>query len=193
VLAEVDPDHFPRAVTNLLANANQHTPPTSAVEVSVRRLNGDVVVEVADHGPGIDPTLGDQLFERFTRADPSRSSASGGSGLGLAIAAAVAAAHGGRCEVRPTEGGGATFTLTVPAFGEPRTNGAASQRPERWRRDRAWPSRAPVASRRVQEREAADEADRNQDQHGADDQARRSGTEGQVEKTDRGQSRSIRD
>jgi two-component system OmpR family sensor kinase len=115
VLAEVDPDHFPRAITNLLANAIQHTPAASPVEVRVRHTNGKVVVEVADHGPGIDPALSEQLFERFTRADPARSSTSGGSGLGLAIAAAVAAAHGGRCEVASTNGGGATFTLTVPA------------------------------------------------------------------------------
>ena len=74
----------------------------------------DAVVEVADNGPGLTAEQAAKVFERFYRADPSRSRAHGGSGLGLAIVAAIVAAHHGRVEVLPTPGGGATFAITMP-------------------------------------------------------------------------------
>jgi two-component system OmpR family sensor kinase len=73
------------------------------------------VLEVRDHGPGIDPAKARRVFERFYRADPSRTRATGGgNGLGLAIAAAIVNAHKGKIGVAQTPGGGATFVVELP-------------------------------------------------------------------------------
>lgn len=101
-----------QAVGNLVSNAVVHTPETAAVAIRVRGSEVDVVVEVTDDGPGLDPVTAGMAFERFHRGDAGRSP--GGSGLGLAIVKAVADAHGGRVEVRSEPGAGATFTLTIP-------------------------------------------------------------------------------
>ena len=114
VTADLDRHRLARAVTNVLANAITHTPPGTPIEVSVGREGGVAVIRVVDHGPGVAPEDAAHLFDRFWRADPSRSSTSGGTGLGLAITSAVVSAHGGRCEIVPTDGGGATFRLTLP-------------------------------------------------------------------------------
>jgi len=108
-----------QVAANLLANARQHTPPTSAVRVSVRRENGSVVLEVADDGPGLFPEEADKVFERFYRADPSRNRNLGGTGLGLSIVAAVAEAHGGRARVESVPGQGARFWVELPAADPP--------------------------------------------------------------------------
>jgi two-component system, OmpR family, sensor kinase len=101
---------------NLLSNALEHTPNSAPVHVSVARDGtGDVVVEVADEGPGLEPKDAARVFERFFRADPSRSRAGGGTGLGLSIVAAIAAAHGGRAEVQTAPGRGARFRVLLPA------------------------------------------------------------------------------
>ena len=71
-------------------------------------------IEVADDGPGVPPEMGDRVFERFFRADESRTRSSGGAGLGLAIVSAIAAAHGGRAEMESTPGKGATFRILLP-------------------------------------------------------------------------------
>ncbi|MFJ2240413.1 sensor histidine kinase [Streptomyces sp. NPDC087859] len=73
------------------------------------------VVEVADEGPGLTAQDAKHVFERFYRADPSRSRTHGGSGLGLSIAAAVAQGHGGRLELDTAPGKGCTFRLVLPA------------------------------------------------------------------------------
>jgi two-component system OmpR family sensor kinase len=109
-----DRHHLQQAVANVLANARVHTPAGTPIDVTVRRLDGTAEVAVADHGTGLDPAVADKVFDRFYRADPSRSRAAGGSGLGLAITAAVAAAHGGSVSTRETPGGGATFVLVLP-------------------------------------------------------------------------------
>jgi two-component system OmpR family sensor kinase len=72
------------------------------------------VVEVSDNGPGLPPDSEGRVFERFYRADPSRSRANGGAGLGLAIVAAIVAAHGGRVEVQTSVGVGTTFRVRLP-------------------------------------------------------------------------------
>ncbi len=72
-------------------------------------------MEVADSGPGLDPDDAARVFERFYRADPSRSRDRGGSGLGLAIVAAIAEAHGGRASVESRPGSGARFVVSLPA------------------------------------------------------------------------------
>ena len=88
-----------QVVGNLLANARTHTPAGTNVTISVVREKGDAVLRVRDDGPGIDPAIADELFERFSRADRSRARKTGGTGLGLSIAQAIVTAHGGiaRC------------------------------------------------------------------------------------------------
>lgn len=111
-----------QVVTNLLANALQHTPRGTPVEVAVgpatlQTQAGPVEgfrVEVRDHGAGIAPEDIDRVFQRFYRGDPSRGRASGGSGLGLAIVMAIVNSHGGRVGIRATDGGGATFVVEFP-------------------------------------------------------------------------------
>ena len=114
-----DRDRLRQVVDNLLANVRTHTPPGAPASVLVAVQGATAVLEVADSGPGIDPVDGQRLFERFYRADPSRSRDRGGSGLGLSIVAAIVAAHGGRVSATNRPGGGAIFRAEVPALVEP--------------------------------------------------------------------------
>jgi two-component system OmpR family sensor kinase len=101
-------------VDNLLSNVRAHTPPDTAVRVSLSRVNGNAAIEVADAGPGLGDEEVAHVFERFYRADPSRARASGGVGLGLSIVAAVAEAHGGSVSAASSPGAGATFRIELP-------------------------------------------------------------------------------
>ncbi|CAL9510117.1 Adaptive-response sensory-kinase SasA [Streptomyces sp. enrichment culture] len=116
-----DPARLTQVVANLLANARAHTPPGTRVDVTVEATPaGTRLVRVRDDGPGIPPALLPSVFERFTRADTSRSrkpGENGGSGLGLAIAAAITRAHGGRVTVE-SEPGRTEFTVTLPGAAE---------------------------------------------------------------------------
>jgi signal transduction histidine kinase len=106
-----------QVVANLLANARMHTPGGTRVVASVESTDERRVIRVRDDGPGIPPAVLPTVFERFTRADTSRSRAdarSGGSGLGLAIAAAITGAHGGRIQVDSIPGR-TEFTIELPA------------------------------------------------------------------------------
>ena len=100
---------------NLLVNVRTHTPAGTSTTIRLSRRDDLAVVEVADDGPGLDPEQAAQVFERFYRADPSRSRAHGGAGLGLAIVAAIVTAHGGQVGAGPAPGGGAVFTIRLPA------------------------------------------------------------------------------
>jgi len=109
-------------VDNLLANVRTHTPPGTRATVRLLadpEAPGTVVLEVADAGPGLDPEHVERVFERFYRADPSRSRGRGGTGLGLAVVAALAAAQGGGVEVVSPPGAGATFRVRLVAAPEP--------------------------------------------------------------------------
>jgi signal transduction histidine kinase len=106
-------DELHRLVLNLLENALRHTDPGTAVEASVERRNGEVVLAVEDDGPGIPPELAEKVFERFFRGAGDRS---GSTGLGLAIVRAVAGSHDGTVELEPPlDGRGARFVVRLPA------------------------------------------------------------------------------
>ena len=109
-----DATRLRQAIDNLLANARAHTPAGTSVSVDLSHADGKAELTVADHGPGLTQDQAGRVFERFYRADDSRTRASGGAGLGLSIVAAVVEAHGGTAEARPTPGGGATFVITLP-------------------------------------------------------------------------------
>ncbi len=96
----------------LLDNALKYTPEGGKVTVTVRETDGWAELEVSDTGVGIPEDQLPLIFERFHRADPSRTA--GGAGLGLSIARQVAEAHGGRIEVESALGEGSTFTLLLP-------------------------------------------------------------------------------
>jgi two-component system OmpR family sensor kinase len=111
-----DPTRLRQVLDNLLGNVRAHTPVGSPARVSLRRANGSAFIEVADSGPGLGAEESARVFERFYRADPSRSRDRGGSGLGLAIVAAIAEAHGGRASVESPPGSGARFVVSLPAL-----------------------------------------------------------------------------
>ncbi|WP_426505572.1 ATP-binding protein [Dactylosporangium sp. McL0621] len=113
--AFVDPVRLRQLVGNLVANAIRHTPPGGSVTARSAVADGRLVIEVADTGPGIAAADAPRVFDRFWRADRSRSRSSGGSGLGLPIARQIARAHGGDLTVTSDPGHGATFIADLPA------------------------------------------------------------------------------
>jgi signal transduction histidine kinase len=108
----VAPEKIERVLFNLLTNALRHTPSDGSVAVRARRVDDEVLVQVADTGEGIDPEGADRMFERFWRADRARSGA--GTGLGLAIARGIVEAHGGRIWAENRPQGGAQISFTLP-------------------------------------------------------------------------------
>ncbi|MGI5208119.1 ATP-binding protein [Spirillospora sp. CA-108201] len=111
---DADPVRLRQAVGNLLANAVRYTPAGGRVGLRAHADGDDVLIEVADTGPGIPPEHLPHVFDRFWRAEKSRSRQTGGSGLGLAIVRQLAEAHGGSAAVRSEPGQGATFVLRLP-------------------------------------------------------------------------------
>ncbi|MEX1077988.1 MAG: HAMP domain-containing sensor histidine kinase [Homoserinimonas sp.] len=105
-----------QVVTNLMGNAMRFTPPGSPIELGLRvdPLRRIAMLDIIDHGEGVAPQIRQKIFQRFWRADSSRTRETGGSGLGLAIVSAIIAQHKGSVEVLDTPGGGATFQITLP-------------------------------------------------------------------------------
>lgn len=108
-----------QVILNLVGNANRHTPKGSPVEIAVGPTEaGTMLVEVRDHGPGIDEDQREKVFERFYRTDSSRvrtAGQGGGAGLGLSIAATIVQQHRGSIGVTETPGGGSTFWVELQA------------------------------------------------------------------------------
>ncbi len=114
----VDPDRLGEVLTNLLDNALRHTLVGGRVEVRAERRASDVELSVSDTGVGIASEHLERVFERFFRADPARSRATGGSGIGLTIARAIVEAHGGTLRAESDGSGrGARFVVALPADG----------------------------------------------------------------------------
>ena len=108
-----------QVITNLMGNAMRFTPEDSPIEirVSVDDAAERAVLEIIDHGEGIPPQIREKIFQRFWRADTSRTRETGGSGLGLAIVSSIVSAHNGQVDVVETPGGGATFRVALPLAG----------------------------------------------------------------------------
>ncbi|MEM9554163.1 MAG: ATP-binding protein [Acidobacteriota bacterium] len=116
VLVEGEDEALRQAVSNLIDNAIKYSPEGGTVQVRLllREGAGEAVVEVEDHGIGIEPRDIERLFERFYRVDKARSQALGGTGLGLAIVKHIALALGGLVTVDSAPGRGSTFRLHFP-------------------------------------------------------------------------------
>ncbi|MEJ3403817.1 HAMP domain-containing sensor histidine kinase [Rathayibacter sp. YIM 133350] len=108
-----------QVLTNLLGNALRFSPDGSPIEIGVviDRATDRAILSVIDHGEGIPPQIREKIFQRFWRADTSRTRETGGSGLGLAIVSSIVAAHNGTVDVVETPGGGATFRVWLPLAG----------------------------------------------------------------------------
>jgi two-component system OmpR family sensor kinase len=108
-----------QVITNLMANAIRFTSDDSPIDirVSIDDAAERAMIEVIDHGEGIPPQIREKIFQRFWRADTSRTRETGGSGLGLAIVSSIVAAHNGTVDVVETPGGGATFRVSLPLAG----------------------------------------------------------------------------
>jgi signal transduction histidine kinase len=112
----LDADRITQVITNLIANALRYTPVggTITLQAAFRPATHRLEIGVADTGSGIAPEDLPFIFDRFYRADKSRTRVSGGSGLGLAIVKQLVEAHGGRVRVECPAGGGTKFTLEIP-------------------------------------------------------------------------------
>ncbi len=112
-------DELHRLIVNLLDNSIHHTPDGSRIGIEARcdKGSGEVLLEISDDGPGIPAQMREQIFERFARAGGSADTAHGnGTGLGLAIVRSVAEAHGGSVSAGESSGGGAKFSVKLPAL-----------------------------------------------------------------------------
>lgn len=111
---EADPERLAQVLTNLLTNANKYAAEGSEIRLSAARGDGQLVIDVADDGPGIPAGELPHVFERFWRAESGESQRVGGTGLGLAIAKSLVELHAGRISVHSPAGSGAHFRVTLP-------------------------------------------------------------------------------
>lgn len=110
-----DPDRLNQVLINLTANALRYTPQGGQITITASQSSDGIQIEVTDTGQGIDPQHLPHIFERFYRADKSRTHADGsGHGLGLPIARQLIRAHGGDITVQSQPGQGTTFTIMLP-------------------------------------------------------------------------------
>jgi two-component system OmpR family sensor kinase len=120
VTIDGDASRLRQVLDNLLANVRTHTPAGTSTSVQVGAEDGWATIVVADDGPGMTAAQAARVFERFFRADPSRSRSSGGAGLGMAIVHALVTAHGGHIGLETAPGRGVRITVSLPLP----TNGA---------------------------------------------------------------------
>ncbi len=105
-----------RLFTNLIENAIHYTPASGQITISVNTSGQWIAVSIKDTGIGISPEQMEHIFDRFWRADTSRSQWTGGSGLGLAIAQSIAESHGGKISITSQLAFGSCFTVSLPVI-----------------------------------------------------------------------------
>jgi signal transduction histidine kinase len=115
---DADPERLHQVIANLVENAVRHSPPGETVIVRAVAIPNGARLEVCDHGPGIPDTEAAHVFERFYRADQSRTSTGGGAGLGLAIARWIVELHRGDIHVERNEPHGCRMVATIPGHVE---------------------------------------------------------------------------
>ena len=120
-VAHADADRVEQVLHNLVCNAEKYTPTSGAVAVSTAIVDGEVVITVADQGPGIAVEDREVIFERFRRLAGNGGRPAGGSGLGLYIARRLVEAMGGRIWVDGEPGSGARFRFTLPLAAAPQS------------------------------------------------------------------------
>lgn len=114
VMAELDPHYMRMAFENILSNAIKYTPPYGRLTLSARRLPGSIIIRMADTGVGIETSLQDTIFDKFTRVENVLSNDVNGSGVGLYLTRQVVELHRGTIEVRSQPGKGSTFIIRIP-------------------------------------------------------------------------------
>jgi heavy metal sensor kinase len=115
VTCQGDAMRLGQVITNLLTNAIEHT--RDCILITTRRENGHAILTVSDNGPGIPSEHLPHLFDRFYRAEASRTRGADHNGLGLAISKAIVDAHGGEIAIESKEANGTQFVLQVPSTG----------------------------------------------------------------------------
>ena len=110
----VDRDAIEQAILNLLANAMKYSGDSRDIELRLRAEDSTAVIEVADHGVGIDPAAQRRIFEQFYRAPSGDNQNVPGTGLGLTLVDHIAKAHGGCVVVESEPGVGSTFSIHLP-------------------------------------------------------------------------------
>jgi len=111
---KADPDAIQQAILNLLTNAMKYSGDAREIDLRLAARNGDAVIEVTDHGLGMEPEEQKHVFEKFYRAPSQESRVIAGTGLGLTLVAHIAKAHGGRVQVESSPGAGSTFSILIP-------------------------------------------------------------------------------
>jgi two-component system sensor histidine kinase KdpD len=127
----VDYTLFEQVLVNLLDNAIKYSPQDTTIMIRLRSEGGDVILSVADEGPGIPRTARNRVFERFYRLPETAAKRGAGTGLGLAICQAVVAAHGGRIWIENGPEPGTTISIALPIQPEPADLGVATAGGER--------------------------------------------------------------
>jgi two-component system OmpR family sensor kinase len=128
LIAVVDERRIRQVLSNLLGNVRAHTERSASVAVRLGRVQGGVLIEIADEGPGMTPEDAARAFDRFHRATERADaeyngngpampdfSSGGGSGLGLSIVQAIATAHGGKATLESWEGHGTRVRIWLPS------------------------------------------------------------------------------
>ena len=117
-IVDGDADRLHQILLNLVSNGIRHGGPEASVTLTLRDDAEHVLIDVADDGKGISPEDASHIFERFYRADTSRTRDTGGSGLGLAIVKSLVEQHGGSISVESELGRGSVFTVCLPKSAE---------------------------------------------------------------------------
>lgn len=103
-----------QAISAVLANTQRYAPNSGILLIETSEYEGEAILDIIDHGPGLKDGVAEQAFDRFWRGEGSRGRVSGGSGLGLAVVRAIVEAHGGTATIANHDSGGAIFTMRLP-------------------------------------------------------------------------------